>query len=84
MGKSAFSRTKSIVAMFLLVPLATMAQMKWNSAYQSYIDQYKDLAIEQMLRYNIPASITLAQGLLESGAGRSDLTRNGNNHFGIK
>ena len=70
--------------MFLLVPLATMAQMKWNSAYQSYIDQYKDLAIEQMLRYNIPASITLAQGLLESGAGRSDLTRNGNNHFGIK
>lgn len=84
MGKSAFSRTKSIVAMFLLVPLATMAQIKWNSAYQSYIDQYKDLAIEQMLRYNIPASITLAQGLLESGAGRSDLTRNGNNHFGIK
>ena len=84
MGKSAFSRTKSIVAMFLLVPLATMAQMKWTSAYQSYIDQYKDLAIEQMLRYNIPASITLAQGLLESGAGRSDLTRNGNNHFGIK
>lgn len=84
MGKSAFSRTKSIVVMFLLVPLATMAQMKWNSAYQSYIDQYKDLAIEQMLRYNIPASITLAQGLLESGAGRSDLTRNGNNHFGIK
>ena len=70
--------------MFLLVPLTTMAQMKWNSAYQSYIDQYKDLAIEQMLRYNIPASITLAQGLLESGAGRSDLTRNGNNHFGIK
>ena len=37
-----------------------------------------------MLRYNIPASITLAQGLLESGAGRSDLTRSGNNHFGIK
>ena len=60
------------------------AQMKWNSAYQSYIDQYKDLAIEQMLRYNIPASITLAQGLFESAAGRSTLTRSGNNHFGIK
>lgn len=58
--------------------------MKWNSAYQSYIDQYKDLAIEQMLRYNIPASITLAQGLFESAAGRSNLTRSGNNHFGIK
>ena len=37
-----------------------------------------------MLTYNIPASITLAQGLLESGAGRSELTRKGNNHFGIK
>ena len=37
-----------------------------------------------MLRYNIPAIITLAQGLLESGAGRSQLTRSGNNHFGIK
>ena len=58
------------------------AQPKWNSVYQNYIDQYKDLAIEQMLRYNIPASITLAQGLLESGAGRSQLTRSGNNHFG--
>ena len=44
------------------------AQIKWNSAYQAYIDQYKDLAIEQMLKYNIPASITLSQGLLESGA----------------
>lgn len=60
------------------------AQMKWNSAYQAYIDQYKDLAIEQMLKYNIPASITLAQGLFESAAGRSELTRSGNNHFGIK
>lgn len=60
------------------------AQMKVNSAYQTYIDQYKDLAIEQMLKYKIPASITLAQGLFESAAGRSDLARNGNNHFGIK
>lgn len=60
------------------------AQMKINTAYQTYIDQYKDLAIEQMLKYKIPASITLAQGLFESAAGRSDLARNGNNHFGIK
>ena len=35
---------------------AALAQMKWNSAYKAYVDQYKDLAIEQMLRYNIPAS----------------------------
>lgn len=67
---------------FLCVSLN--AQLKWNSSYQAYIDQYKDLAIAEMLKYNIPASITLAQGLLESGAGMSELARNGNNHFGIK
>ena len=60
------------------------AQMRWNSVYQEYIDQYKDLEIEEMLRYNIPASITLAQGIFESGAGRSELSVKGNNHFGIK
>ena len=64
--------------------ISAFSQIKWNSAYQQYIDQYKDIAIEQMMRYHIPASITLAQGLLESGAGRSELTRNSNNHFGIK
>jgi LysM repeat protein len=83
MGKSAISKIKSTIILFLFVPLSTMAQ-KGNMAYQAYIDQYKDLAIEQMLRYNIPASITLAQGLLESGAGNSELARNSNNHFGIK
>ena len=72
------------IGMFLCAHQISWAQMKWNSAYQSYIDQYKDVAIEQMIRYNIPASITLAQGLFESAAGRSDLTRQGNNHFGIK
>ena len=60
------------------------AQARWNQAYQQYIDQYKDIAIEQMQRHHIPASITLAQGLFESGAGRSELAVYGNNHFGIK
>ena len=60
------------------------AQSTWNARYQRYIDQYKDCAIEQMLKWKIPASITLAQGLLESGAGESSLARQGNNHFGIK
>ncbi len=58
--------------------------MRWSEPFQQYIDQYKDIAIEQMLQWKIPASITLAQGLFESNAGRSELTRRGNNHFGIK
>ena len=74
----------NIIGILLLVCAPSMAQMKWNQAYQTYINQYKDLAIEQMLRYRIPASITLAQGVFESAAGRSDLVRQGNNHFGIK
>lgn len=72
------------VCMLLLFQITAYGQTKWNSAYQQYIDQYKDVAIEQMLKYRIPASITLAQGLFESGAGRSSLARKANNHFGIK
>ncbi len=49
-----------------------------------YIDTYKDIAIEEMNRYGIPASIKLAQALLESGNGNSRLARQANNHFGIK
>ena len=53
-------------------------------AYEKYIKQYSSLAIQHQKKYRIPASITLAQGLLESGAGRSELARKSNNHFGIK
>lgn len=53
-------------------------------AYRDYIDRYSGMAIQQMEAYGIPASITLAQGLLESAAGKSTLAREGNNHFGIK
>ncbi len=77
------SLTLAAVAV-LLVSLPAAAQMKWTQRYQDYIDQYRDIAVQEMLRYNIPASITLAQGLFESGAGQSDLCRKGNNHFGIK
>lgn len=56
----------------------------YGNAYQDYIEKYSGMAVEQMKAYGIPASITLAQGLLESGAGRSTLAREGNNHFGIK
>ncbi|MBI9057504.1 glucosaminidase domain-containing protein [Labilibaculum sp. DW002] len=51
---------------------------------QQYIHKYKDLAIKEMMRTGIPASITLAQGLLESGNGNSQLATKANNHFGIK
>lgn len=49
-----------------------------------YIEKYKDLAISEMRRTGVPASITLAQGIIESDYGRSTLAREGNNHFGIK
>jgi len=49
-----------------------------------YVDMWKETAIQQMLDHNIPASITLAQGILESGSGNSTLALKGNNHFGIK
>ena len=49
-----------------------------------YIENYSLIAKEEMLQYGIPASITLAQGILESGAGRGELSAKSNNHFGIK
>ena len=55
-----------------------------QTSYNNYIKQYAPLAVEQMKQHNVPASITLAQGLLESGAGLSTLSRKSNNHFGIK
>ncbi|MGJ1266329.1 glucosaminidase domain-containing protein [Sphingobacterium spiritivorum] len=50
----------------------------------SYIERYKSVAISEMNKYGIPASIKLAQALLESGSGNSYLAREANNHFGIK
>jgi hypothetical protein len=51
---------------------------------QDYINAYKDIAVSEMKRTGIPASITLAQGMVESDFGRSSLAREANNHFGIK
>lgn len=55
-----------------------------NSPQERYIQKYYKTAIREMYRSGVPASITLAQGLLESNAGRSKLSSKGNNHFGIK
>jgi len=55
-----------------------------QSKTENYISEYSSAAVDEMNRYNIPASITLAQGILESGNGESRLATEGNNHFGIK
>lgn len=55
-----------------------------TSARKEYITSYSNIAITQMKKHKIPASITLAQGILESGSGNSYLARSSNNHFGIK
>lgn len=62
----------------------TIRPAEGTDAYSSYINRYSDVAREEMKEYGIPASITLAQGLLESDAGRSSLASKCNNHFGIK
>ena len=59
------------------------AQSK-NQTYLDYIAQYRDLAIAQQRKHKVPAAITMAQGILESAAGRSELAVKANNHFGIK
>jgi flagellum-specific peptidoglycan hydrolase FlgJ len=53
-----------------------------NNSRQQYIDQYAEYAMEQMRRYGIPASVTLAQGIIESANGKSPLARTANNILG--
>lgn len=69
-----------VISFFLVVGISPAQKM----SREEYIEKYKDIAIEQMKKYKIPASITLAQGILESGNGNSRLATKGNNHFGIK
>lgn len=72
-----------VVILFVCSSLSLNAQ-KRVKVYEEYIDKYKDIAVSHMKKYKIPASITLSQGLLESGAGKSSLVIRSNNHFGIK
>jgi len=74
---------KSILALFFLGQWL----IGWSQPVeiiQQYIDQYKDLAIAEMKRTGVPASIKLAQGIHETMAGKSELVQKSNNHFGIK
>ncbi|NDV45787.1 LysM peptidoglycan-binding domain-containing protein [Paludibacter sp. 221] len=69
--------------MLLMFPFLAFSQ-HGNNAYFAYIENYNKMAVQQQNEHGIPASITLAQGLLESGAGKSPLAVKANNHFGIK
>lgn len=68
----------------ILIAAATMQLQAQNLTRLQYINKYKDVAIKQMHKHKIPASIILAQACLESGDGNSTLARKANNHFGIK
>lgn len=72
-----------IVIALIMVGFAANGQLK-DATVWSYINTYKDIALEQERLYGVPATITLAQGIVESGAGTSKLTKKSNNHFGIK
>src|SRR5690606_39805167 len=69
------------IAVLLLLPFGLHSQ---RITRREYIETYKDWAIQNMKETGIPASITLAQGILESSSGNSKLAREDNNHFGIK
>ncbi len=72
----------SALGLFWMMPLLLFAAGAADQ--EAYIERWKNEAIRQMVEHRIPASITLAQGILESGSGKSELSRKSNNHFGIK
>ena len=74
----------TIVVAFLSLLAFSEASAQTRQTKEEYIDRYKNIAIDHMERYGIPASITMAQGILESDSGNSNLARKSNNHFGIK
>jgi LysM repeat protein len=78
-------QVKKILLSFLIIILTIQVKSQnQDSNYINYIQKYAGIAIKQQQLHRIPASIILAQGLLESRAGQSILVKEGNNHFGIK
>ncbi len=70
--------------LFLVCLIPSLRGVCQRMTPQDYIDKYKDLAVSEMKRSGVPAAITLAQGILETESGNSDLLKRSNNHFGIK
>jgi len=81
-GKSIFGKTTTPTGINDAAPVS--AKQMTREMAVSYIASFSALAVEDMRRYQVPASISLAQGLVESRAGDSKLARRNNNHFGIK
>lgn len=75
---------KSSLISFFLSAMVVAQPAEYKMSGEEYIDAYKDDAIKEMLSHGVPASITLSQGMLESGNGNSALAVYANNHFGIK
>ncbi len=71
-------------AAFTFIILIIIVSISFADDTNDYIKKYRKIAIKEMKKYGVPASITLAQGILESGSGKSRLAIKGRNHFGIK
>jgi len=75
---------QTIIAITAIFLLSSFTTNNADPQILDYVDQYSAIAIQEMDRTGIPSSITLAQGIIESGYGTSGLAKNSNNHFGIK
>jgi len=82
--KKSHVRKLTILIIFMSVSFWGFSQYERSPRFDQYIETYKEWAIYHMYKYKIPASITLAQAILESAGGESHLAIYGNNHFGIK